>query len=123
MSVTREVPCGTCSLCCRGEAIILHPEDGDDHRTFLTKKIWHPLQNKEVYALQRKSDGDACIYLGAMGGCTIHERRPAICRSFDCRKFAQKFSRSQIKKLDAVGAGDLKVWERGYALRDTLGET
>lgn len=115
---TAIVPCGTCSLCCRGEAIILHPEDGDRPEDYQTMKIWHPLYDKEVHALARKPDGDTCIYLGPLGGCTIHARRPAICRTFDCRKFAQRFTRSEVKKLGQ----DMAVWERGRSLRSTLGD-
>jgi Fe-S-cluster containining protein len=36
--------------------------------------------------LQRRSDG-ACVHLGERG-CTVYERRPAVCRTFDCRVFA-----------------------------------
>jgi Fe-S-cluster containining protein len=36
--------------------------------------------------LQQRADG-GCVHLGDRG-CTIHEHRPAVCRSFDCRAFA-----------------------------------
>lgn len=37
-----------------------------------------------VFLLETAADG-ACVYLGK-SGCTIYERRPLICRTFDCRK-------------------------------------
>lgn len=35
--------------------------------------------------LERGPDG-SCVYLGAHG-CTIHHRKPAFCRNFDCRRY------------------------------------
>ena len=37
-----------------------------------------------LYLLATEANGQ-CVYLGA-SGCTIYERRPLLCRSFDCRK-------------------------------------
>jgi hypothetical protein len=37
------------------------------------------------YQIARRPDG-ACVHLGDDLRCTIHDRRPAICRAFDCRK-------------------------------------
>ncbi len=39
----------------------------------------------EPYQIARRPDG-ACVHLGEDFRCTIHERRPAVCRKFDCRK-------------------------------------
>ncbi len=33
-----------------------------------------------------KKENDDCVYLGP-NGCTIYERRPIVCRSFDCRDY------------------------------------
>jgi len=33
--------------------------------------------------LQRRPDG-ACVYLDRITGCTIYNRRPKLCRVFDC---------------------------------------
>ena len=37
------------------------------------------------YQIARRPDG-ACVHLGDDLRCTIHDRRPAVCRAFDCRK-------------------------------------
>jgi Fe-S-cluster containining protein len=37
------------------------------------------------YQIARRPDG-ACVHLGDDMRCTIHDRRPAVCRAFDCRK-------------------------------------
>ncbi len=36
-----------------------------------------------VAGLAQRENGD-CVYLGT-DGCTIYERRPSVCRGFDCR--------------------------------------
>lgn len=85
MSGDREVPCAGCIACCRGgELIVLHPEDGDDRRRYLTRRARNPLTGQMVDVLRQTAAGD-CVYLGE-SGCKIYDRRPAICRSFDCRR-------------------------------------
>lgn len=108
---TRIVPCGSCSLCCHGEAIILHPDEGDDAKTYKTRTIWHPFQNKPVEALQQV--GDACVYLSPLGGCSIWERRPVICRSFDCRRLTLKITPEMERKLVKMPNFDRAVFDKG----------
>jgi Fe-S-cluster containining protein len=111
---TAIVPCGSCTLCCGREAIVLHPEDGDDVDSYETQVIPHPLKpNQLVHIL--KHNGDRCIYLGPFG-CSIWARRPMICREFDCRGFAKRFTRHQMNKMVKAGVADMEVWERGREL-------
>ena len=51
--------------------------------------------------LQHKPDG-SCIYLGE-SGCTIHDRRPVICRELDCREIVQRIPRAQLRRLERKG--------------------
>lgn len=98
---TVSVPCGGCTACCKRELIVLHPEIGDDVSSYETDIATNPLTRKQVYVLKHKPNGD-CIYLGDEG-CTIHERAPAICREFDCRRFAKMAgNRSQRRKASAT---------------------
>jgi Fe-S-cluster containining protein len=60
--------------CCRTLDVELAREDLQDG---LQWEIEAP------YLLARGHDG--CTYLGAQG-CTVYERRPAVCRSYDCRE-------------------------------------
>ena len=77
---TKEVPCGNCTICCQKAHIVLHPEQGDDPTQYEITKD---------FVLLNKPDG-SCIYLGK-NGCTIYNRRPFLCRFYDCRKhFLQK---------------------------------
>lgn len=94
---TRSVPCGTCNECCRGDAIFLHPEHGDDASLYQTELY----QGRVILA--HKTNGD-CIYLDRALGCTIHDRRPTICREFDCRALVDAVG---AKKLAANGMGRL----------------
>lgn len=79
------VPCNGCTECCKYDLLILHPELGDDPATFECEPAVNPLTGQIVMALKHRPEG-GCIYLGEHG-CTIHERAPAICREFDCRRF------------------------------------
>lgn len=71
------VPCGPCVACCQHVAIDLYPPQ-DDPTQFVTQTD----SNGRV-TLARQADG-SCHYLQDKQ-CTIYERRPATCRSFDCR--------------------------------------
>lgn len=72
--------CGDCTLCCRGkhELITIQPERGDVHKRYKTD-----VQADGRRTLKRDSGG-RCIYLGREG-CTIHSRKPIMCRQYDCR--------------------------------------
>jgi Fe-S-cluster containining protein len=73
--------CAGCTLCCRGrQAVVIVPGvDRDDY----------DIQTVNGYALLAHRPNGDCVYLGP-GGCTIYERRPAVCRMFDCRELARK---------------------------------
>ena len=77
----REVPCNGCNLCCKNDAIRLMPYD--DKTLYKTEP--HFFMRGEVM-LAHKKNGD-CYYLGA-NGCTIHDTKPAQCKTFDCRTLA-----------------------------------
>ena len=50
------------------------------------------LKDGEVsITLKRKANGD-CVYL-ADHGCGIYERRPQMCRAFDCREVVRRSNR------------------------------
>lgn len=71
------VPCGDCVSCCTHVKIDLYPPH-DDPALFET----HTDANGRV-TLAQQDDG-SCWYLRDTK-CTIYDRRPATCRSFDCR--------------------------------------
>lgn len=102
---TATVPCNGCTLCCQGDAIRLLPED-DPSQYQTVPHDWMPGQ----LMLDHKKNGD-CIYLGETG-CTIHDRKPLMCREMDCRTLAQRLTFSQAR-----GARIVHIWRRGKELR------
>lgn len=59
--------------------------------------------------LAHKENGD-CIYLG-VGGCSIHDRKPRMCREMDCRNIARGVTYSRARKIGIVA-----VWRKGRQL-------
>lgn len=84
----RVVPCGLCRQCCYHEHVFLHPEAGDDVESYKSVEIYDPGEMRVRHVLAKRADG-ACVYLGP-AGCTIHDRAPSLCRSFDCKSLYQR---------------------------------
>lgn len=103
------VPCNGCTLCCKGDAVRLLPEDNPD--LYITEK--HPnLPNALMLAHQKNGD---CIYL-KNNGCSIHSYKPMLCKSMDCRNIAKNVTFTQARKLHKKGLLDLMVWKKGRDL-------
>jgi Fe-S-cluster containining protein len=60
------------------------PEHGDDAESFETYTVTKAGGKPEIFL--KKTAAGACVYLGP-AGCTIYERRPVVCRDFDCRRW------------------------------------
>ena len=105
----RRVPCGTCTACCETERVYMHPECGDDPTEYLTQWIGHRI------ALAQAENGD-CIYLVRGKGCTIHDRRPSMCRGFDCRTLL-RLSDEEIDAHIAAGVLSHAVIDAARRLR------
>lgn len=103
-------PCNGCTACCHQTVVMLHPEEGDDLSLYEIE-ILHPVHGYDLIAIKGGLDGK-CRYLGK-DGCTIHDRRPIACRSFDCRHFywfaLQNSTRQQRQKLVKEGYVDADV--------------
>lgn len=80
-----DTPCNGCTECCKNEVIALLPQNGDVMENYDYTTIIDPRNGAEIFMIKRQDNG-ACIYLGEKG-CTIYEKRPLICRVYDCRKF------------------------------------
>lgn len=103
---TYTVPCNGCTLCCRGDAIRILPED--DPSRYQTEP--HDRMAGHLM-LAHKENGD-CVYLGARG-CTIQEDKPLMCKEMDCRRIATSLSWTQARKM---GNFNIVVWKRGKEL-------
>lgn len=108
---TRVVPCNGCNLCCRNDAIFLKQSLGDN----LDEYDWEYYQNKPI--LKHQANGD-CIYLDRQRGCTIHDRRPYVCREFSCIDIAKKAKKHPF--LMAIYSDG--VIEQGAKLRKRYGK-
>lgn len=95
------VPCNGCRRCCIDDTLILHPEMGDEVSAYETVPVRHPMTGRPVHMLAQKDNGE-CIYLTA-DGCGIHDRKPAICREYDCRR--QYLMMTKAERKAAVRAG------------------
>lgn len=117
--ITRsDVPCAGCRLCCRHDVIVLLPEHGDILENYDYEYVASP--DGSLATVKKGPDGN-CIYLGA-DGCTIHDRAPAICRVFDCRRFFLSKSRNERRSLVKSGMADAAVFEAGRRRLHTLPE-
>lgn len=101
------VPCGACTACCHKQAVFLKPESGDEPKAYLTQPWTHPKTGQIALMLDHKPNGD-CIYLGETG-CTIYERRPHMCRLYDCRKVYLTIPHKEREALIAHGQMQRKV--------------
>ena len=104
MGIETYVPCNGCTLCCHKDAVRLLPGDSQN---YLIQH--HPIILGAV-ALAHKPNGD-CVYLTDKG-CSIHYRRPTMCREMDCRNIAISFTKKQLMRMNIK----IDVWEQGKKL-------
>jgi len=117
--MTASVPCNGCTACCQNELLMLHPEMGDIVEAYETQAVTNPITGERRMALKQKPNGD-CLYLGDKG-CTIHDRAPAICKAFDCRRFFLNIgSRNERRRLLKTGYITKDVIEAGRKRLNTL---
>jgi hypothetical protein len=115
-----QVPCNGCTSCCERELLFLHPEMGDKPEEYETQEVL--FDGEPVLILKHKPNGN-CWYLGEHG-CTIHDRAPAICQEFDCRRlflaFHRDYNHAQRRKIVAQGALTKDVLNAGKERLNTL---
>lgn len=79
------VPCGTCNLCCHGRVFLSPDEDATGLEVVVeSAPMMGPHAGKKLRRLATTASG-VCVHL-EHGKCTVYERRPRICRQFDCRE-------------------------------------
>lgn len=114
-AASSSVPCGSCTLCCRGQPVFLRP--GEDARGLVVVVDIIPGTNgRRALRLPLTPEGD-CAYLGAEG-CTVYDQRPWVCRSFDCREHYFKPA-AERRRLEAeFGRHDMQIVRRGRELAE-----
>lgn len=103
------VPCGGCKLCCKGTPVMIIEAAGDKVDTYETQ-----IGPDGQRYLRMRDNGD-CVYLG-YGGCTIHDRVPYACRSYDCREHYRMYNKVERKEMIAMGAVSGAIMKRGKEL-------
>lgn len=91
------VPCNGCTMCCKSAklALVIHnPNEAQFYNTFINDSGEHEIV--------RKQNGE-CIYLRT-NYCSIYEKRPTLCKEFDCRGYAI---------MNSVGKYDSSISEKG----------
>lgn len=117
--ITANVPCNGCTLCCRSDAISIHPELGDVPEDYLTEPHMVPQMAADgILMLAHKPDG-SCVYL-TDAGCGIHGKAPALCREFDCRKWVRRMGYTKSRKLAKKGLIGMAVVRAGWDRLSTL---
>jgi hypothetical protein len=72
----------------------------------------------QIFLLATEANGQ-CVYLGA-AGCTIYDRRPVLCRTFDCREHYLILPRQDRDNLVKLGLSSRAVFNAGRARLKSL---
>ena len=114
-----EVACNGCTECCKSnQLLLLHPDQGDDVNSYRFRILIGRPSGKPLYVLESDEKG-RCVYLGP-SGCTIYDRRPFLCRSFDCRKHYLVLPRQDRDNLVRAGLSSRAVFNAGRLRVKTL---
>lgn len=73
-------PCGSCSRCCYGRAVLVAPDD----ELWNDPRLLHLGDDGELRVVPLTGSERRCIFL-ENGRCSVYGTRPAMCREFDCR--------------------------------------
>jgi Fe-S-cluster containining protein len=113
------VPCNACSECCRSnQGLFLHADRGDEVESYRHRVLTDRATGNPVFLLATEANG-RCVYLGD-SGCTIYERRPLLCRSFDCRKHYLILPKRDRDNLVRLGLSSRAVFNAGRARLNSL---
>jgi Fe-S-cluster containining protein len=117
--VQTEVPCNGCTECCRSnQGLFLHPGRGDEPDSYRHIVATDRATGNPVFLLATDAHGQ-CVYLGP-SGCTIYDRRPVLCRTFDCRKHYLILPRQDRDNLVRIGLSSRAVFNAGRMRLKTL---
>lgn len=108
-----DVPCDGCRICCIGDAIRLLNGDFDDDGNPRFFSVQHPLKETE-FMIDHKPNGE-CIYLDEKG-CTVHDDKPVMCRTMDCRNIAATITFTHARKYEKDGLLIFSIWKKGREL-------
>jgi Fe-S-cluster containining protein len=82
-----EVPCGDCNACCRGSYFIEVALTEADPLSVIDERLLFPAPGRSDTLVLGFDDRGRCPMLKDQA-CSIYDRRPVTCRTYDCRMFA-----------------------------------
>ncbi len=113
-----DVPCNGCTQCCgSNQGLFLQPELGDKVESYRHRVVTDEATGNPIFLLA--TENGRCVYLGD-SGCTIYDRRPALCRSFDCRKHYLILPKQDRDNLVKLGLSSRAVFDAGRARLKSL---
>lgn len=83
-----EVPCGTCTACCRSAFFIHIGPDETESLRRIPAELPSPAPGLPPGHVVLGYDADGRCPLLRDDACSLYEHRPRSCRAFDCRVFA-----------------------------------
>src|SRR5262249_19882063 len=87
---------------------VLHIDDLPDAPPDFVQRARDEGDGFVVRELNQRENGD-CVYLES-NGCSIYDRRPSVCRGFDCRSLFLKQSRNERREWIRSGAMSREVY-------------
>ena len=85
--VESDVPCGTCTACCRSSQFVLVTPDDVGAIAHIPNELLFPapLQPKGYLVMGYNEQGHCPMFVDNQ--CSIYDNRPRTCREYDCRVF------------------------------------
>jgi len=113
------VPCGSCNACCHSP-VGVQPQFGDDPSLYeLAINVDTSAPNGHtMVTLNRKPDGSC--YALKNGRCSIWEKRPQVCRAFDCRKIFAMHTKEERRALVDLKYFKQAIFDAGRKRLSTL---
>jgi Fe-S-cluster containining protein len=113
------VPCGSCHACCHSP-VEIQPHRGDDPALYelaVNMDVSAPNRHTMI-TLNRKPDGSC--YALKNGRCSIWDKRPVICRAFDCRKLFAMHTKEERRTLVELKYFKQAIFDAGRKRLSTL---
>jgi Fe-S-cluster containining protein len=108
-----DVPCGTCTACCRSSQFIHIGPDETDTLAHIPNELLFPAPRlPRGHVLMGYDERGHCPML-VDDQCTIYEHRPQTCRTYDCRVFPAAGVEPDDDKLDI--ASRARRWQFDFS--------
>lgn len=112
-----EVPCGTCTACCRSSMFVhIGPDEPETLRRIAPELLFPAPGLPKGHVLMGYNERGHCPML-VDGNCSIYEDRPRTCRDYDCRVLAATGLLSDQEQSDL--AQRVQEWAFEYETDDS----